>query len=626
MRYIQGFAVALLALLLAGNQAIAQSPTLPRVLGQAAHARAPSSASDVATVRSRSVTPDLLLLDTIARRHARTGERTRFVIDLFPDLELTAEVIGADVRPGGGTTLYTRLPDVELASAVFTLEGGVLTASVDMPQGNYVVTPQADGTHAVTRKDSTRYAPEREPRQAFGRAQPADPFAASQAASPDVPTDSGRLIDVMVVWTPAAETAAGGLIAMQNLAQAAIDSANAVYLNSGVAQRLRLVHGQQVSYTERSNCPGANPFDCALDDVTGNGDGYIDTVHALRNTHGADLVAMLISDYTYCGLAWFLSTTSGDPAHGFSVTDQGCAVGNKSFAHELGHNMGADHDPANAFPSPPAAFPYNRGYIQPGSQWRTVMAYGGPCAGCTRIAHMSNPRDLFAGAVTGSANVSNNAHVLNKTAKAIANYRATSALHPVPQRFSDVPAGHAFFGHIEFMAQAGIASGCTAGSFCPDTVVTRRQMAAFLERPMRASNWVPPTTTTAFADVVAGSQFAGHIEAMRTDSITAGCASSPVRYCPEDAVTRGQMAVFVLRARCGGSYVPNMPASQTFADVPLSHPFVRYIHKMYSLGITGGCATGPLRYCPDGVVTRGQMAAFIERAYPFLTPSEVCSL
>jgi hypothetical protein len=53
---------------------------------------------------------------------------------------------------------------------------------------------------------------------------------------------------------------------------------------------------------------------------------------------------------------------------------------------------------------------------------------------------------------------------------------------------------------------------------------------------------------------------------------------------------------------------------------------VAYIQKMYSLGITGGCGTLPLRYCPEQPVSRGQMATFIERAYPFLTPSETCSL
>jgi hypothetical protein len=85
------------------------------------------------------------------------------------------------------------------------------------------------------------------------------------------------------------------------------------------------------------------------------------------------------------------------------------------------------------------------------------------------------------------------------------------------------------------------------------------------------------------------------------------------------------MAVFLLRARCGGAYVPAAATGTVFADVAASHPFARYIEKLYALGITGGCAAGPLRYCPDDPVSRSQMAAFYERSYPFVTPSETCA-
>ena len=176
---------------------------------------------------------------------------------------------------------------------------------------------------------------------------------------------------------------------MQNLAQASVDSANAAYLNSGVAQRLRLVHRQQVAYTERTNCAGGGTaFDCALDDVTDNGDGYMDNVHTLRDTHGADLVALLINDGAFCGLAWLPSTPSADI--GFSVTAHNCAVGNKSFAHELGHNMGAHHDPANASSSGPK--PFNKGYISPQLNWRTVMAYPAHRAAAARASTTSPTR------------------------------------------------------------------------------------------------------------------------------------------------------------------------------------------------------------------------------------------
>ena len=56
------------------------------------------------------------------------------------------------------------------------------------------------------------------------------------------------------------------------------------------------------------------------------------------------------------------------------------------------------------------------------------------------------------------------------------------------------------------------------------------------------------------------------------------------------------------------------PATATFADVPTNHPFFRFIEALVDAGITTGCQTTPLLYCPDNFVTRAQMAAFISRA------------
>lgn len=571
-------------------------------------------------VRERAVRPDVAAVEGLARRHTTTGESLRFVLDLFPGLELTAQVIGAEVR-SGGSTVFAKLDDVDLGSAVLTYEQGILTAVIDFPGGNYTVELAPDGSYRVAQRALQFAPPELPPRARFA-AQDAPDFA-----EPDVPIDSGRLIDVMIVWTPAAEAAGGGAAAMQNLAQASIDNANLTYLNSGVAQRLRLVHRQQVTYTERTTCAGGGTmFDCALDDIT---DNLITGVHALRDTHGADLVSIFINDNAFCGLAWLPLPSAGTAHLGYSVLYwSGCPVSNKSFVHELGHNMGAHHDPYVA--PGPGAYAYSHGIVNLTQRWRTVLSYNDQCAAtppgtaCTRIQYLSNPKLTYTGAALGDATVRNNAHTLNKTAKAVAAYRPTSALHPVPQRFTDVAAAFPFYGHVEFLAQAAITSGCAATLYCPNDSVTRRQMAVFLERTMRASNWTPPAATGLFTDVPPGSQFRDYIEALRNDGITTGCSATT--YCPDDAVTRAQMAVFLLRARCGAGYVPNLPAAPSFADVPTTHAFYRYIEKLYALGITGGCASAPLRFCPDSPVTRGQMAAFLERNFPLLTPTEACAL
>ena len=63
------------------------------------------------------------------------------------------------------------------------------------------------------------------------------------------------------------------------------------------------------------------------------------------------------------------------------------------------------------------------------------------------------------------------------------------------------------------------------------------------------------------------------------------------------------------------AFLPPLPGAQTFADVPLSDPFARWIAQLAADGITGGCAVNPARYCPDQAVTRGQMAVFLVRTF-----------
>jgi hypothetical protein len=96
--------------------------------------------------------------------------------------------------------------------------------------------------------------------------------------------------------------------------------------------------------------------------------------------------------------------------------------------------------------------------------------------------------------------------------------------------------------------------------------------------------------------------------------ITSGCAVAPLRYCPDASVTRGQMAVFLVRA-VDGHDPTTWPSTATFADVPTSHQFFKWVERIYALGITSGCALSPLRYCPNANIPRDQMAVFLTRGF-----------
>jgi predicted outer membrane repeat protein len=112
-----------------------------------------------------------------------------------------------------------------------------------------------------------------------------------------------------------------------------------------------------------------------------------------------------------------------------------------------------------------------------------------------------------------------------------------------------------------------------------------------------------------FADVPWSYWAAPYIEMMYYDGITGGCTVNPLNYCPNNPVTRAQMAVFLLKAMYGTAYVPANATGTVFNDVPTDNGFAKWIEQLAAEGITGGCGNG--NYCPNTPVTREQMAVFL---------------
>ncbi len=176
--------------------------------------------------------------------------------------------------------------------------------------------------------------------------------------------------------------------------------------------------------------------------------------------------------------------------------------------------------------------------------------------------------------------------------------------------FADVSSGHPFYNEIGKLYARGVTLGCGDGNFCPDQIVTRDQMAAFILRAR--GEFSPPTPgSQRFLDVSPSNPFYNFIDRMATLQITLGCGDG--NYCPANPVQREQMAAFLIRALHEPGYVPPVPASQRFEDVPTSNPFYGYIEEMAVRGITLGCSA--TMYCPSQPVTRAQMAAFLVRAF-----------
>lgn len=190
-----------------------------------------------------------------------------------------------------------------------------------------------------------------------------------------------------------------------------------------------------------------------------------------------------------------------------------------------------------------------------------------------------------------------------------------NALHNIAQAgsstnqvFTDVPTAHPFFQQILGLRDKAITQGCATDRYCPADTVTRGQMAAFLLRALAGDTFAFPAGQR-FTDVPPSHPFFRFIQMMSVLGITSGCGND--RYCPDDPVTRGQMAVFVLRALAGNTFP--FPETAAFTDVDQNHPFFRYVQGMLQRGITAG--VGNNQYGVDQPVTREQMAAFLMRAF-----------
>ena len=156
--------------------------------------------------------------------------------------------------------------------------------------------------------------------------------------------------------------------------------------------------------------------------------------------------------------------------------------------------------------------------------------------------------------------------------------------------FGDVPSTNAFYRYVETLLHRGVTAGCTASTYCPATATTRDQMAVFVLVGKEGSGFAPPPCgTPVFADVPASSPFCPWVEELFRRGVVNGCGGP--NYCPADAVTREQMAVFVLRTL---DPALNPPACTTpvFADVPPTSPFCRWIEELVRRGIVAGCGDG----------------------------------
>ena len=185
-----------------------------------------------------------------------------------------------------------------------------------------------------------------------------------------------------------------------------------------------------------------------------------------------------------------------------------------------------------------------------------------------------------------------------------------------PLVYSDVSNDNVHRDSIAVLKAAGVLDGteCGPDQFCPGEPLSRRTFAVWMVRVLegnKSPSFVGPGVEgeSDFADVEADEPEALFIRRLAHLRVTSGCGVQPWRYCPDESVSRSQMASLLARA----FRLPVAPDAN-FIDVSKDSVYFENINRLAAAGITGGCSSEPKLYCPDKPTTRAQMASFLARA------------
>jgi hypothetical protein len=341
-------------------------------------------------------------------------------LNLFENVLLVADFRKVSISEDRKTVIWSGTIDgMKYGQIALAATGGTVSGNVSTDSGAiYQILPAPDGVGnaLVLEVDQTKLPKDGQPVRVE--------LPSGTAADEQPGGDDGSVIDVMVAYTAKAKAAAGGDAAITTLINLGIDQTNQGYANSGVIQRVRLVHTVEVNYDESSG------FADALARLSNPTDGYMDEIHALRDRFGADLVSLWISNGNSgtCGLAYLMDSPSAVfQSKAFSVVAVQCATTLYSFGHEMGHNQGCQHDRVNA--NSAGAYPYSYG-LQRSPYFRTIEAYDCAPISCIRLNNWSNPDVRFGGQPTGvpaaQAQPADDRNTLNNTRRIAARWRRST--------------------------------------------------------------------------------------------------------------------------------------------------------------------------------------------------------
>jgi hypothetical protein len=427
--------------------------------------------------RARAVEPQAALL---AKEPAfMAGDR--LILPVFEDVVLDAVVTDTTSYPNGTFGMTARLEGRYSGTVYLSVSGGEMRVHADLLDADdfYIRYDPVQQVHIAIEIDHEKSDVQEECMTCSGtldlqpasRADTAFPDDGAEAANPPVAAldqaDDSVVVDVMIVYTPAALSAEGGTNGINNNIALAMQKANTTHGNSDTKVALNLVYSGETTYTESGNAFR----DLEVLTYTGGLDSEMDDVHTLRDTYSADFVLLLESNPGTGGIAWLLDDADGLPDRAFSLARVQQSDTGFTVVHEWGHNMTCGHSASQTSQQGPGFYSYSAGWqwfdgASPYDGYCTVMTYenhnGTPALEYRRVPHFSNPSVNYIGAgtnATGDVDLGDNARGIRNVRYIVADYRiplTPVTVYPCSNSFENAYGTWQYYGtEIEWVRNSG---------------------------------------------------------------------------------------------------------------------------------------------------------------------------